>query len=109
MQKRWEEKSRRRDESRRGKKERVGERKEQLRREEKEQKRTEEKEQKRTEETKKIREIYVIWCEENHDECISVRKNEEKIREKEREPHRKMIIFAKNKRGKHKIFTCMWY
>ena len=53
-----------------------------------EQNRTEQKRRKRTEENigdKKRGEIYVIWCEENHGEYISVRKNKEKIREKERE------------------------
>ena len=58
---------------------------------------------------KKRGEIYVIWCEENHGEYISVRKNKEKLRKKDREPERKMTIYAKNKRGKDKIFTCMWY
>ena len=102
---------------RRGKKRREEKRKERKSWEEKkknrkekkrtEQKRREERKRKRTEENRG--EIYVIWCEENHCEYISVRKNEEKIRNKDREPHRKMTIFAKLKRGKDKIFTCMWY
>ena len=46
-------------------------------------KRREEKRGEENRKEEKRREIYVIWCEENHCEYISVRKNEEKIREKE--------------------------